>query len=296
MPCSSSTDSTVDDAGRLRPGGTGDDRSPQPAAANGRPTSTTGIPRLVRGDPRARRTAARRVRMLQGCRGRKKRTFAALQDRRFAGDLVFASGLMLVLWIAVQLAFIKTYSWFHPTYLAAAIVVLGLTGHGTRADSVAARRRTARRAGRWSHRSLGSTLGYRCADEEHGGVAAQPGPRGGPPAGGLTASARVLVRLIEKAWVGPPATISPTSGSGSAGARFTSTSSTSIDSGARPRWPRRRVRCCPTSTRTPPAPSSTVLRPGIGYRSSPSPPDQRLACRAEGPGTTPERFHRLGAE
>ena len=51
---------------------------------------------------------------------------AAQQDRRFSGDLVFASGLMLVLWIAVQLAFIKTYSWFHPTYLAAAIVVLGL--------------------------------------------------------------------------------------------------------------------------------------------------------------------------
>jgi hypothetical protein len=51
---------------------------------------------------------------------------AAQQDRRFGGDLVFASGLMLVLWIAVQLAFIKTYSWFHPTYLTAAIVVLGL--------------------------------------------------------------------------------------------------------------------------------------------------------------------------
>ena len=34
---------------------------------------------------------------------------AAQQDRRFSGDLVFASGLMLVLWIAVQLAFIKTY-------------------------------------------------------------------------------------------------------------------------------------------------------------------------------------------
>lgn len=56
-------------------------------------------------------------------------TIAALavqHDHRFGGDLVFASGLVLVLWIALQLAFIKTYSWFHPTYLTAAIVVLGL--------------------------------------------------------------------------------------------------------------------------------------------------------------------------
>ena len=29
-------------------------------------------------------------------------------------------------WIGVELAFIQTYSWFHPTYLAVAIVVLGL--------------------------------------------------------------------------------------------------------------------------------------------------------------------------
>jgi hypothetical protein len=40
--------------------------------------------------------------------------------------VVFASGLLLVLWIAVQLAFIQTYSWFDPTYLGAAAVVLGL--------------------------------------------------------------------------------------------------------------------------------------------------------------------------
>src|SRR5215207_9510073 len=45
---------------------------------------------------------------------------AAARDNRFSGDVVFASGLLLVLWIAVQLAFIKTYSWFHPTYLGAA--------------------------------------------------------------------------------------------------------------------------------------------------------------------------------
>jgi hypothetical protein len=56
-------------------------------------------------------------------------TIAALtagRDTPSSGDVVFASGLLLVLWIAVQLAFIQTYSWFHPTYLGAAAVVLGL--------------------------------------------------------------------------------------------------------------------------------------------------------------------------
>jgi hypothetical protein len=51
---------------------------------------------------------------------------AAARDNRFSGDAILGSGLLLVFWIAVQLAFIKTYSWFHPTYLAAAMVVLGL--------------------------------------------------------------------------------------------------------------------------------------------------------------------------
>jgi hypothetical protein len=53
---------------------------------------------------------------------------AVAAERRHAtsGDLVFASGLLLVMWIAVQLAFIQAYSWFHPTYLGAAVVVLGL--------------------------------------------------------------------------------------------------------------------------------------------------------------------------
>ena len=70
---------------------------------------------------------------------------AAQQDRRFGGDLVFAAGLMLVLWIAVQLAFIKTRtSWFHPTYLAAAIAVLGLgwADDPVAFSSAAIRRRT----------------------------------------------------------------------------------------------------------------------------------------------------------
>ena len=51
---------------------------------------------------------------------------AAVYDNRYTSNLVFASGLLLVLWIAVQLAFIRTYSWFQPAYLGAAVVVLGL--------------------------------------------------------------------------------------------------------------------------------------------------------------------------
>lgn len=51
---------------------------------------------------------------------------AAARDTRHSADIVFGAGLLLVAWIAVELAFIKAYSWFHPTYLVAAIVVLGL--------------------------------------------------------------------------------------------------------------------------------------------------------------------------
>ena len=51
---------------------------------------------------------------------------AAGRDSRHSADIVFGAGLLLVAWIAVELAFIKAYSWFHPTYLVAAIVVLGL--------------------------------------------------------------------------------------------------------------------------------------------------------------------------
>ena len=51
---------------------------------------------------------------------------AAGRDTRHSADIVFGAGLVLVAWIAVELAYIKVYSWFHPTYLVAAIVVLGL--------------------------------------------------------------------------------------------------------------------------------------------------------------------------
>jgi hypothetical protein len=45
---------------------------------------------------------------------------AAAKNTRHSPDLVFAAVLLL------ELAFIKAYSWFHPTYLAAAVAVLGL--------------------------------------------------------------------------------------------------------------------------------------------------------------------------
>jgi hypothetical protein len=59
----------------------------------------------------------------------------AAKDTHHSPDLVFAAGLLLVVWIGVELAFIKAYSWFHPTYLAAAVVVLGLAWLMDRAGS-----------------------------------------------------------------------------------------------------------------------------------------------------------------
>jgi hypothetical protein len=46
---------------------------------------------------------------------------AAAKNTRHSPDLVFAAVLL-------ELAFIKAYSWFHPTYLAAAVAVLGWLG------------------------------------------------------------------------------------------------------------------------------------------------------------------------
>jgi hypothetical protein len=48
----------------------------------------------------------------------------SLRDLRDAGDIVIAAGLLLVAWIAIELAFIKSYSWFHPTYLGLGILVV----------------------------------------------------------------------------------------------------------------------------------------------------------------------------
>ncbi|HEY5846111.1 MAG TPA: hypothetical protein VIT42_04890 [Microlunatus sp.] len=62
---------------------------------------------------------------------------AVARGARRSCDLVFAAGLLLVAWIGIQLAFIQVYSWFHPTYLAAAFVVLGLGWLLVRTDSAA---------------------------------------------------------------------------------------------------------------------------------------------------------------
>ena len=51
---------------------------------------------------------------------------ASGRGTRFGADIVFGAGLLLVAWIGVELAFIREYSWLHPTYLAAAVVVLSL--------------------------------------------------------------------------------------------------------------------------------------------------------------------------
>ena len=45
---------------------------------------------------------------------------------RHTNDFVFGSGVLMVAWIGVELAYIKVYSWFHPTYLAVAFLVLAL--------------------------------------------------------------------------------------------------------------------------------------------------------------------------
>jgi hypothetical protein len=63
---------------------------------------------------------------------------AAGRRTRYGADIVFGAGLLLVAWIAVELAFIRAYSWFHPTYLVAAIVVLGLSWLMNRTASPAA--------------------------------------------------------------------------------------------------------------------------------------------------------------
>jgi hypothetical protein len=63
---------------------------------------------------------------------------ACIRDLRYASELVIGAGLLLVVWIAVELAFIKSYSWFHPTYLGLAILVLisgWLLERAGRADS-----------------------------------------------------------------------------------------------------------------------------------------------------------------
>jgi hypothetical protein len=49
---------------------------------------------------------------------------ACIRDLRYARELVIGAGLLLVAWIGIELAFIRSYSWFHPAYLLLAILVM----------------------------------------------------------------------------------------------------------------------------------------------------------------------------
>jgi hypothetical protein len=60
---------------------------------------------------------------------------AAAKTTHHRPDLVFAAGLLLVVWIGVELAFIKAYSWFHPDLPGRAVAVLGLAWLMDRAGS-----------------------------------------------------------------------------------------------------------------------------------------------------------------
>jgi uncharacterized membrane protein YjgN (DUF898 family) len=49
---------------------------------------------------------------------------ACIRDLRYARELVIGAGLLLVAWIGIELAIIRSYSWFHPAYLLLAILVM----------------------------------------------------------------------------------------------------------------------------------------------------------------------------
>jgi hypothetical protein len=49
---------------------------------------------------------------------------ASLRGLRYASDIVVGAALLLIAWIAIELAFIKSYAWFHPTYLAVGVLVV----------------------------------------------------------------------------------------------------------------------------------------------------------------------------
>ena len=51
---------------------------------------------------------------------------AAVRPRRVTAATVLVAGEMLLLWIAVELTFIQTYSWLQPVYLVVAAVVVAL--------------------------------------------------------------------------------------------------------------------------------------------------------------------------
>jgi hypothetical protein len=71
---------------------------------------------------------------------------ACIRDLRYASELVIGAGLLLVAWIAIELAFIKSYSWFHPTYLLLAILVMSCGWLLERADRTNLQSTTSRQA------------------------------------------------------------------------------------------------------------------------------------------------------
>jgi hypothetical protein len=71
---------------------------------------------------------------------------ACIRDLRYASELVIGACLLLVAWIAMELAFIKSYSWFDPTYLLLAILVMICGWLLERADRTSLQSTTSRQA------------------------------------------------------------------------------------------------------------------------------------------------------
>jgi hypothetical protein len=54
----------------------------------------------------------------------------ALRDDPRTDAVALLSGLLLVGWIVVELAFIREFSFFHPTYLVVGTILLWVGRHG----------------------------------------------------------------------------------------------------------------------------------------------------------------------
>jgi hypothetical protein len=72
---------------------------------------------------------------------------ASLRGLRYASDIVVGAGLLLIAWIAIELAFIKSYAWFHPTYLAVGVLVVLCGWLLERTDRPASQSEASRQAG-----------------------------------------------------------------------------------------------------------------------------------------------------
>jgi len=77
-------------------------------------------------------------------------TVAAVEAWRgspFADESVIVAGAALVTWIAVELVFIRSFSWLHPAYALVGLAVTGVGVHHRRADRRPDRRTGSRRGG-----------------------------------------------------------------------------------------------------------------------------------------------------